>query len=231
MATTFGLVHGAYHGSWCWQKLTEQLERGGHRALTVDLPCEDPEAGAAEYAAACITAFADAPDDLVLVGHSLGGLTVPLVALRRPVSRIVLLCAMLPRPGRAHGDVQREEPDMILAGPEGGTYAGADGSTRWHPDQAAAWFFGDCPSEVATWAASRLRGQFWKITEEVTPLTAWPDVPCTAVIGSRDPVINPVWSRRMVRTILGVNPIELDWGHSPFLSAPSLLAEALLDDR
>jgi len=42
--TTFGLVHGAYHGSWCWQRLTPELERLGHRVLTVDLPTEDPHA-------------------------------------------------------------------------------------------------------------------------------------------------------------------------------------------
>ena len=109
--TTFGLVHGAYHGSWCWKQLTVQLERRGHLVLTVDLPCEDPDAGAADYADVAAGAFDGAPDDLVLVRHSLGGLTIPLIARRRPVSRMVFLCAMLPRPGRAHDDVLREEPE------------------------------------------------------------------------------------------------------------------------
>jgi Domain of unknown function (DUF5753) len=52
--------------------------------------------------------------------------------------------------------------------------------------------------------ASRLRGQFWKIAKEVTPIRAWPDVPCSAVIGSRDLVINPAWSRRVTPRVLGV---------------------------
>jgi alpha-beta hydrolase superfamily lysophospholipase len=78
---TFGLVHGAYHGSWCWEKLAPQLEHRGHQVLTVDLPGEDPDAGAAEYAVAALTAFANAGDDLVVVGHSLGGLTIPLIAV------------------------------------------------------------------------------------------------------------------------------------------------------
>lgn len=42
---TFGLVHGAYHGGWCWERLTPELESRGHRTLTVDLPNEDPDAG------------------------------------------------------------------------------------------------------------------------------------------------------------------------------------------
>ena len=46
--TTFGLVHGAFYGSWCWERLTLELERLGHRMLTVDLPSEEPQAGAAQ---------------------------------------------------------------------------------------------------------------------------------------------------------------------------------------
>src|SRR6266581_2547268 len=136
--TTFGLVHGAYHGSWCWERLASELERLGHRVLTVDLPSDEPLAGAAEYAAVAATAFAD------------------------------------------------------------------------------------CPAELAAWAASRLRGQFWKITSEMSPLSAWPGLPCAYLLGSRDPVINPVWSRRAARRVLGVQPVELDVGHSPFLAAPAL---------
>jgi pimeloyl-ACP methyl ester carboxylesterase len=230
MMATFGLVHGAYHGAWCWERLTPELEARGHRVLSVDLPCEDPLAGSSEYAAAAVEAFADAGDDLVLVGHSLGGLTIPLVAQARPVTRLVFLCALVPRPGRAHDDVADDEPDMTLPGPEGGAFSGPDGATRWHPDAAARWFFADCPPDVAGWAAARLRGQFWRITQEVTPLERWPDVPCTYVLGARDPVVNPAWSRRIAREVLGVEPVALDAGHSPFLSAPAALAE-MIDPR
>jgi pimeloyl-ACP methyl ester carboxylesterase len=225
--TTFGLVHGAFHGSWCWEPLTKVLESRGHRVLTVDLPCGDPEAGASEYADAAVEAFAAGPEDIVVVGHSLGGLTIPVIAARRPVGRLVFLCAMLPRPGRVHDDVMRDEADMILPGPAGGAYAAADGSSHWHPEAAAAYFFADCPAGVTDWAVQQLRGQFWKITNEVTPLRSWPAVPSSAVIGSRDLVINPDWSRRVTPIVLGVTPAEMECGHSPFLSAPALLADAI----
>ena len=225
--TTIGLVHGAFHGSWCWEQLTDSLEARGHRVLTVDLPCEDPDAGASEYAEAAVEAFSSAPEDMVVVGHSLGGLTIPVIASRRPVSRLVFLCAMLPRTGWTHDDVMRSEPDMTLPGPTDGAYVAADGSTRWHPEAAAAYFFADCPPAVAEWAAPRLRGQFWKITKEVTPLKEWPSVPCSAVIGSHDLVINPDWSRRVTPSVLGVRPTEMACGHSPFFSAPALLADAI----
>ncbi len=227
--TTFGLVHGAYHGSWCWERLDSELERLGHRVLTVDLPSDEPLAGAAEYAAVAATAFADADEDLVLVGHSLGGLTIPLIAASRPARQLIFLAAMIPRPGKTQDEVLGAEPDMVLPGPEGGAYQGSDGATRWRPEAAARWFFADCPAELAAWAASRLRGQFWKITSEMSPLSAWPGLPCAYLLGSRDPVINPVWSRRAARRVLGVQPVELDVGHSPFLAAPALLAKALVD--
>ena len=42
--TTFALIHGAWHGAWCWERLAAELERRGHRAVAVDLPCDDPAA-------------------------------------------------------------------------------------------------------------------------------------------------------------------------------------------
>ena len=224
---TFGLVHGAYHGSWCWEALTPELEKRGHQVLAVDLPSEDPRAGAAEYAAAALKAFAGASDDLVVMGHSLGGLTIPLIAAARPVQRLVFLAGMLPRPGQTQDEVLNAEPDTVFAGPEGGAYRGPSGDTRWRPEAAARWFFADCPADVATSAASRLRGQCWKITREVTPLAARPVVPCSYVLGTRDPVINPAWSRRTAPAVLGVKAIEISGGHSPFLAQPSVLAQLL----
>ena len=227
--TTFGLVHGAFHGSWCWERLTPELERLGHRVLTVDLPDEEPLAGAAEYAAVAVTAFADAGEDLVLVGHSLGGLTIPVIAASRPARQLIFLAAMLPRPGQTHDEVTAAEPDMVLPGPKGGAYRGPDGAIRWRPEAAASYFYADCPAELAAWAAARIRGQFWKITSEMTPLSAWPGTPCAYLLGSHDAVINPAWSRSAARTVLGVQPVELDVGHSPFLAAPTLLAQVLVD--
>ena len=91
---TIGLVHGSWHGAWCWSQLVPDLEARGHRALAIDLPCEDPASGCIQYAEVVDRALPD-DEDLVLVGHSLGGLTIPLVAALRPVKRLVFLCAVL----------------------------------------------------------------------------------------------------------------------------------------
>src|SRR4029077_1667552 len=69
---SFSLVHGAWHGGWCWDPVRAELEARGHVVHTPDLPCEDVAAGVEEYAAAVPTAD-------VVGGHSLGGLTIPFV--------------------------------------------------------------------------------------------------------------------------------------------------------
>jgi hypothetical protein len=69
--------------------------------------------------------------------------------------------------------------------------------------------------------------QFWPITQEITPLVAWPHVPSSYVLGVADPIVNPEWSRRVVPEVLGVQPIEIAAGHSPFLSAPAVLVDVL----
>ena len=103
------LVHGSYHGAWCWDLLVPELERRGHRTVAVDLPTADPGAGAAEYANVVVAAIEPGTEP-VLVGHSMGGLVIPLVAAARPVRRLVFLAAMLPSPGRSTNDLRKAEP-------------------------------------------------------------------------------------------------------------------------
>ena len=102
--TTFALVHGAWHGAWCWERLVGPLERRGHGALAIDLPVDDVDAGNGEYADVVAAFTAPAGDDVILVGHSLNGLILPLVAARRPVAALVYLCAFLPLEGKSLDD-------------------------------------------------------------------------------------------------------------------------------
>ena len=74
-----------------------QLEAAGHRVTTVDLPAEDPDATFETYAQAVADAIPD--DDTTVVGHSLSGLTIPLVAAHRRVRGLVYLCGLVPIPG------------------------------------------------------------------------------------------------------------------------------------
>jgi pimeloyl-ACP methyl ester carboxylesterase len=228
--TTFGLVHGAFHGGWCWQRLVAELAARGHRSVVMDLPCDDPEAGTSRYTYVVVDALGEVPgDDLVLVGHSLGGLILPLVAARRPVRRMIFLCAFVPRPGQAFGAWLSQEPDLFPPSPDDiWPVADPDGLLRWPAERAVRALYPDCPPDVAAWAAARLRRQSAAPHQEVCPLAGWPEVPASVVYGEDDLAIAADWLRRTAKD-LGTSARGLPGGHSPFLARPSVLADLLVE--
>jgi pimeloyl-ACP methyl ester carboxylesterase len=226
--TAFALVPGAWHGAWCWDALVDELERGGHTAVAVDLPCDDPAATFSTYADVVVDAISGEPDDIVVVGHSLGGHTVPLVAARRPVGRLVYLCALLADPGRSLIDQLGPEPEMLLPEYRGGVRTDELGRSCWQDFEiASAVFYADCDGDVARAAFDRLRPQAQRAHGEPCPMATQPDVLCSYVVCAEDAIVNPQWSRRAARERLGVDPIELPGSHSPFLSRPTDLAALL----
>jgi pimeloyl-ACP methyl ester carboxylesterase len=226
---TFGLVHGAGHGAWCWERLIPLLEALGHRAVAMDLPCEDPTAGPGCYAEVVDRAI-PAANDLVLVGHSLSGLTIPLVAARRPVRRLVYLCAIVPEFGRSLADQVSADPGLYdgVLRTHPGRVTAPDGTVTFRDATAARdVFYHDCtPADVA-WAFARLRPQAPTPRREPCPLAAWPAGERAYILCREDRAVSPAWSRRVARERLGVEPIELEGSHSPFISRPSVLAGVL----
>ena len=115
--STFGLVHGHWHGAWCWDRLIPELESRGHRAVAMDLPCETRDAGGACNAQVVKGAIADCGEDIVLVGHSAGGLTIPLVAQDQTGTAADLhrrfAAAAWPQPRRAVRGRARDYPSRI----------------------------------------------------------------------------------------------------------------------
>jgi pimeloyl-ACP methyl ester carboxylesterase len=226
---TFALVHGAWHGAWCWERLIPELEGHGHAAIAVDLPCDDVTAGCAAYAEAVIAETAGAGDDLVLVGHSLGGLTIPLVAAARPALKLVFLCALIPQPGLSLADQLERDPGIFAPGFGEGVARDGQGRSYWVDEDAAAdAFYGDCPRQLASWALARLRPQARLPSIEPCPLAEWPAVESVSLFASGDAAISPDWSRCAARERLGANTVELPGDHSPFLGRPGELAEMLL---
>jgi hypothetical protein len=227
--TTFALVHGAWHGAWCWERLTPELERRGHAVVAPDLPCDDPAATFADYAEVVAAALDGARDDVVVVGHSLAGLTIPLVAARRPVRALVYLCALVPIPGLSLVEQVRVEPETFVPGYWAGIEATADRrASRW-TDFAVARerLYGDCADADARWAFDRLRPQANAPDRVPCPLAALPDVATASIVCARDAIVTPAWSRHVARERLGVAPVELAGDHSPFLSRPAELADLL----
>jgi pimeloyl-ACP methyl ester carboxylesterase len=231
--TTFALVHGAWHSGSCWDSTATLLRAAGHPVVAPDLPCDDPAATLADYRSAVLDSLAPHPsDDLVLVGHSLGGVTIPLVAEARPVRALVFVCALLPLPGVALSQDQLVEEGLFA--PEWPALASrqvraADGSSTWPPDAAIEAFCHDCRPDVAARAVAALRPQHWGMANEPSPLHGYPEVPATAVVCAGDRVLAAESCARLAEERLGATVIRLGGGHNPMQAQPERLAQILLE--
>lgn len=226
--TVFGLVHGSWQGAWVWGPLIAELEARGHRGIAADMPAHDLDAGAAAYADTLVDALRDVDDEVVLVGHSLGGLSIPLVPERRPVKALAFLAAGIPRPGMSYS-AQVAQEGIREQSAFNQTTKDEHGCTILPYDTALAVLYNACDPEVARWAAQKLRYQAQKPMTEVTPLSRWPDVTSAYIACHGDLIINSDWQVRASQERFGVEAYELFTDHSPMLSATQELADILVD--
>jgi pimeloyl-ACP methyl ester carboxylesterase len=210
------LIHGAGSDGWSWHLVEAELRERGHDVVAVDLPCDDDAAGLEAYADAVVEATGDRRD-LVVVGQSLGGFTAPLVCARLPVDLLVLVTAMIPRPGETGLEWWAATGHDDVAGD-------LDLETEAGLREA---FLQDVPAELAAEALRHGREQSLTPMREPWPLTAWPDVATRFVLCTQDRFFPAAWMREVVRERLGIVPDELDAGHLPALSRPRELAALL----
>jgi pimeloyl-ACP methyl ester carboxylesterase len=229
----FALMHGGGHGGWCWEEVVPRLEALGHQAVAPDLPFGDDD-GVEAWTEVVVDAIGDA-EDVIVVGHSLGGLGVPVVADRASARHMVFLGAMVPVPGRPYVDVLADEPGAVLIDELDGVLSGeaplepevlGDG-TAFSWSFARAHFYQDLDEAVAHQAWERLRPQGFTMFTEPCPLTVWPAVPATYVLMTEDRSVNPEWSRMVAHGRLGATLVELPGGHSPFYGHPDELVAIL----
>lgn len=226
--TTYVLVHGGIHGAWCWDQVTPLLTAAGHQVVTPELPFEDAQAGALTWANTVIREMdaAGAGAEIILVGHSMAGLTLPVVATLRRVTRMIFLGAVVPVPGRSFIDAIADEPRALIFPRELGESDATALGASW--ESARAGFYHDCSEPVARQAYSRLRPMSLVANTERCPVDQWPDVPSSYIVMTEDHAVDPQWSRWVARGRLGADLHELPGSHSPFLSRPSELASLLL---
>lgn len=222
---TFVLVHGAWHGAWCWERLVPEIERHGHRTIAIDLPIEDGTATFDTYADV-VAAALPATDDVVLVAHSLGAMVIPIVAARRPARAMVFVCGVIPLLGGKPWD---EGPPMEAPGVTSTIVRGDDGAMTWPDVEAAraAMYNASDPADAA-WCFSKLRPQNSSSLWGDYPLATWPGAPVITVGCTDDRIVSVEWSRYTAER-LGVELIEIGGDHSPFLGRPAELAGVVLE--
>jgi pimeloyl-ACP methyl ester carboxylesterase len=230
----FVLVHGAWHGAWCWDRVIPGLEAAGHSVRALDLPGAGEDATALEdvtldaYAARICEVLGADEEPAVLVGHSMGGIAVTQAAERCPerVASLVYVAAFLPADGQSLVDLaglpegagDKVQPNMVVAG--------EPAAITLSDEAAREAFYGHCDEEQTAWAVGRLRPQ--ALAPFVTPVSldgASDGLLRAYVLCTEDQAIPAPLQRRMAAERANGAVAELETDHSPFLSrTPELVA-------
>ena len=224
--TSFVLVHGGAHGAWCWERVLPLLERDPRvvRALAVDLPGHgtrltskpQDEIRLSDYVDAVSSDIEQADlSDIILVGHSLAGITIPHVAARLPkrVRRVVYLSTTNPALGQSVMDELQASPISPIS-------RGIDLNDA---------FCSDLDVASSAWLRSRLGPEpQGPKDEKMTRIAGPPDIPSTYVLLEHDEVLLPAYQLEHAKRIGAGEIVRLAAGHSAFASRPEALAELLL---
>lgn len=218
---TFVLIHGAGDVGWFWHLVVDELRARGHEAIAPDLPCDDDSASLNDYADAVVRAVGDR-QELVVVGHSYGCFTAPLVADRLPVGVLVLVAGMIPVPGESpadwwtntgYGEAVRKQAEL-------------DGGRTGNSDPFVSYYNG-VPRALAEEALRKERRESSTAYSSPWPLRAWPDVPTKFLLCEDDQFFPADFFRRLVPERLGIVLDEIPGGHCVALSHPHELADRL----
>ncbi|MBH5338776.1 alpha/beta fold hydrolase [Streptomyces pactum] len=220
---SFLLVHGAWHGAWCWDSLRTALDADGWRSHAVNLPSANPPAdprggsapvGMRDDAEVIRDSLRRIDGPVVVVAHSYGGVpSTQAIADATNVTRAVYLAAFPLDVGESMaGFIGTPVPDD------------GKGQAPPYPD-ARQVLFPDVPEADAERAVARLRPQSVRSLTEPVTAAGWRTVPSTYVVCDNDRVLAPSRQRELATRAGTVH--RLPSSHSPFLSMPRQLASLL----
>jgi pimeloyl-ACP methyl ester carboxylesterase len=223
------LVHGAWHGAWCWEPLQQRLTSREIRSVAIDLPGHGDRRRPAwrvswrDYVEAVCDAAGAFSTPPILVGHSMGGGVITGAAALAPdaFAAMVYVAAFVPRPGDSILSLAKQDRPI-----DGGRIDLLRGQITFTPQRAAEIFFHDCP-DPDRWSGliqpQPIRPTLAKMPDrQVT-------IPRHYIRCKQDRAISSEHQRRMAENA-GIDQLyEMDCGHSPFLAAPDRLADILAD--
>ena len=218
---SFVLVPGAGGMAWYWHRAVPLIRAAGHEPIAVDLPGDDRHAGLAAYTDIVIRSIAER-SDVILVARSLAGFTAPLVCARTPVRMVVLVNAMIPKPGETAGAWWNATGAV-----EARERAAASGGYATEFD-VETYFLHDAPKEVLHAGPEQPREEAETVFGEPCRFERWPDVPIHVLAGRDDRFFPIEFQRRVARDRLGKEVDEITGGHLVALSNAEGLTQRLI---
>lgn len=232
---TFVLLHGAYHGGWCWGRVADRLRTRGHRVFTPTQTGLGERRHLLSLSITLETFIADLTGvleseeltDVVLVGHSFGGVAITGAADRVPerIRHLVYLDSTILENGEAPFDVLG--PDIRAAR----TQLAQESSGGLSVPPPAPVVFGVFNTADADWVARRMTPHPFATYSDRLHLKNPPGngLPRTYIVCT-DPIYAPLaLSRQRVQGNPGWNWREIATGHDAMVSAPETLAHMLLE--
>lgn len=234
--STIILIHGSWHGAWCWTKLIPLLEASSHQVIALDLPghgeSREPRVRQTftNYVNTVTSAIDNSNAKVVLVGHSAGGAVISQAAEARParITCLVYVSGFMLADGQSILDVaSNDKGNEVLPA----TKFIEDGKAIiLMPDKAHVPLYLDCSDEDAAWATERLVPEATEPVGAVVSLTEknYGRVPRYYIECLQDRAISIETQRAMISRQPVQRVISMNSGHSPFLSGPEQLAKHLL---
>jgi pimeloyl-ACP methyl ester carboxylesterase len=218
---TMLLVHGAWHGAWCWADLEVELAQLSWVTETLDLPSAlrtpalpEPSAGMRDDALVIRRAIEDIDGPVLVVGHSYGGIPVTEAIGDAPnVVGVVYLAAFMLDVGECLFAVIDQNVPSNLTG------------TLPMMDDPRTRFYSDVLEDKASWAVSELVPQSVRSFGETVTKAGWRTIPATYVVCTKDESLAP--DLQEIFAVRAATVERMDSGHSPFYSMPGELARLL----
>lgn len=211
---TLLLVHGAWHGGWCWRKLQAALDAEAIESRTVDLPSAGGRGGIAEDVHAIRQALTRIEGPVVVVAHSYGGIPVSQAIAEAPeVVHVVYLAAF-----------QLDVGESLLGFYGAPSLPGSE-EVQAVPDDPVSLFYADVPASEAEQAVERLLPQSTRSFSDVVEQAGWHLIPSTYIVCERDQALPAERQEALAGRAGAVH--RMMSSHSPFLSVPEELAALL----
>jgi pimeloyl-ACP methyl ester carboxylesterase len=233
--STYLLIHGAWHGGWCWRSVVPMLEAAGHTVLAPDLPGhgddETPTASVTlkDYAALICEIAAAQSEPVILLGHSMGGVAITQAAEDCPekIRALVYMCAFLPRNSDSLMTWAAQDKESMINPTT--TFPVEEGVVGLNPEYLREALYAECSEEDIVFAQARLVNQSTEPFKAIVQSTAerWGAIPRYYIECSLDRAITLDLQQAMQKESPCRETFSIDTDHSPFFSEPEVLVDIL----
>lgn len=234
MGKHFVLIHGAWHGGWCWDGVIEELKRAGHTAEAPTMPGHDPgddrsQIEFGDYVDRITSVLKRQAEPVVLVGHSSAGFLLQAAAPKAPdkIAQLIFLNAFILPNGKSQFDLV---PPEAAEGMTSAAQASPDNAVPVIEDFVRNMLMAGEPADAQDALLRRLVPQPLSLFTTPVDTQAFADLPVlkSVVFCKEDASLPPGAFIGMAQGLGDYRLIEVDGGHEALFTNPGVVAKGIL---